>query len=99
LNKKDLFEKMIQDQVDLSKCFPEYTGGCDPKVALQFIQAEFEKRMDEENKKRLHVHYIAARFKKDIKYTWEDVKDQLLKENKKDVLEANKKGKALGKSR
>jgi hypothetical protein len=46
LNKKDLFEKMIQD-TDLSKCFPEYTGGGDTQAALTYIQAEFGKRMED----------------------------------------------------
>jgi len=84
LNKKDLFEKMIHDGIDLKKCFPEYSGGCDAKVALQFIQSEFEKKVqgDAAAKKRVHVHYIAARFKKDIKYTWEELRDQLVKDTK-----------------
>jgi len=90
LNKKDLFENMIQE-VDLSKCFPEYTGGKDVNAALKFIQGEFEKRMDDDGKKRLHVHYIAARYKKDIKYTWEDLRNVLVEENKKDMKEAQKK--------
>jgi len=89
LNKKDLFERMIQEQ-DLSKCFPEYSGGPDVKNALKFIQTEFEKRMEDENRKRLHTHYIAARFKKDIKYSWEEVKNVLLEQNKKDVKEAER---------
>eukprot|EP01114_Cavostelium_apophysatum_P002008 TRINITY_DN1175_c0_g1_i1.p1 TRINITY_DN1175_c0_g1~~TRINITY_DN1175_c0_g1_i1.p1 ORF type:complete len:367 (+),score=130.25 TRINITY_DN1175_c0_g1_i1:251-1351(+) len=92
LNKKDLFENMIQE-VDLSKCFPEYSGGKDVTSALKFITNEFEKRMDDSGKKRLHVHYIAARFKKDIKYTWEDVRNVLVEENKRDVKEAERKNK------
>jgi len=98
LNKKDLFEKMIQEH-DLSKCFADYTGGSDVKNALKFIQTEFEKRMDEENRKRLHTHYIAARFKKDIKYSWEEVKNVLVEQNKKDVLEAAKRGKQSSKKK
>jgi len=45
LNKKDLFEKMIQDGVDLKNCFGEYMGGCDAKLALQFIRERFEKQV------------------------------------------------------
>jgi len=84
LNKKDLFESMIKD-ADLRKCFPEYTGGADIKVAMDFIQSEFEKRMDESGRKRLHVHFVAARYKRDIKYTWEELTNVLVEENKKDV--------------
>jgi len=75
LNKKDLFQTMI-GQSDLSKCFPEYKGGSDIQEAMKYVQAEFEKRMSD--KKRLSVHFIAARYKKDIKYTWEEIRDDLL---------------------
>jgi len=90
LNKKDLFENMIQE-ADLSKCFPEYQGGKDVTASLAFIQSEFEKRIDDSGKKRLHVHCVAARYKKDIKYAWEDLRDVLVGENKKDLKEAAKK--------
>jgi len=93
LNKKDLFETMIQE-VDLNKCFPEYAGGKDVNAALKFVTTEFEKRVDEEGKKRLHVAYIAARYKKDIKYTWEELRDVLVEENKKDIKLAQKHNKA-----
>jgi len=91
LNKKDLFEAMIQE-TDLSKCFPEYHGGKDVTASLNFIQSEFEKRIDDNGKKRLHVHHIAARYKRDIKYSWEDLRDVLKGENKKDLKEAAKRG-------
>jgi len=87
LNKKDLFESMIQE-AELTKCFPEYSGGKDVASALKFIQSEFEKRMDDDGRKRLHVHYIAARYRKDIKYTWDDLRNVLVEENKKDMKKA-----------
>jgi len=93
LNKKDLFETMIHE-TDLSKCFPEYKGGKDVTAALNFIQLEFEKRIDDNGKKRLHVHCVAARYKKDIKYSWEDLRDVLVGENKKDLKEAARRGKS-----
>jgi hypothetical protein len=43
------------------------------------------------------VKYIAARFKKDIKYGWDDIKTVLLAENKRDLETAAKKGKKLEK--
>lgn len=96
---------MLQEGNELKKCFPEYTGiisepkdlfekgSNDVKEALEFIQAEFEKRVDESSRKRLHVHYIAARYKRDIKYSWEDVSNVLMEHNKKDVEAASKVGK------
>jgi len=80
LNKKDLFEKMIKE-VSLSKVFPEYTGGPDTNAALEFLKKEFVKRAQDE--KRVHVSYVAARYKKDIKYSWEELRDKLVEENKK----------------
>eukprot|EP01132_Coremiostelium_polycephalum_P003556 gene3556-4431_t len=88
LNKKDLFESMIQ-KTDLSKCFPEYKGGCDVKTALDFIQAKFQSKI-QDSSKQLHTFHIAARYKKDIKYTWEEVKNILLEENKRILLKATK---------
>lgn len=42
LNKHDLFQEKIK-RVDLNVCFPEYTGGCDEKKALDFVIKEFLK--------------------------------------------------------
>ncbi|EFA86001.1 G-protein subunit alpha 8 [Heterostelium album PN500] len=88
LNKKDLFEQMIQ-KTDLSKCFPEYRGGPDTKVALEFIKSQFQAKLQPSNK-TLNTHYIAARYKKDIKFTWDEVKSVLLEENKKILLKATR---------
>ncbi|EGG19940.1 G-protein subunit alpha 8 [Cavenderia fasciculata] len=88
LNKKDLFEQMIQ-KTDLSKCFPEYKGGADTKVALEYIKNQFQSKIQTSNK-TLHTSYIAARYKKDIKFTWDEVKNELLEENKKILLKATR---------
>lgn len=87
-NKKDLFEQMIQTN-DLSKCFSDYTGGADVQVALQFIEAKFKAKVNNSNV-IIKPSYIAARFKKDVKYAWEEVKETLLEENKKQVAMATK---------
>jgi len=87
-NKKDLFEQMIQTN-DLSKCFPDYTGGKEVQEALQFIESKFKAKMSNSNV-IMKTSYIAARFKKDVKYTWEEVKETLLEENKKQVALATK---------
>lgn len=62
---------MIQ-QTDLSKCFDKYTGGNDVNEALKFIQEQFQAKV--KDNRTLHVYFIAARFKKDVKYTWDEVK-------------------------
>jgi hypothetical protein len=77
-------------EIDLKKCFPEYNGGNDVTAALAHIKGEFEKRVEENVEKRLHVQYVAARYKKDIKYAWEELKEILINVNKKDFKLANK---------
>src|SRR5688500_5256709 len=72
LNNKDLFEKMMRE-VPLAKCFSEYTGGNDVRKAIAFIEEEFRKRTPTEKRNKLKVYPVAARFKKDIKYSWEDL--------------------------
>eukprot|EP01133_Synstelium_polycarpum_P012829 gene12829-15059_t len=88
LNKKDLFENMIQ-RADLSKCFPDYKGGPDVKAALEYIKNQFQAKISGSNK-TLNTSYIAARYKKDIKFTWDEVKSVLLEENKKILLKATR---------
>ena len=62
--------------------------GPDVKKALAFIQKEFEKRVESE--KKVFVQYIAARYKRDIKYSWEELKNVLVKDNLDDYNEAMK---------
>ena len=62
---------MIQ-QTDLSKCFEDYSGGNDVNEAMKFIKEQFQAKV--KDNRGLHVYFIAARFKKDVKYTWEEVK-------------------------
>jgi hypothetical protein len=70
----DIFEQMIQ-QTDLSKCFEDYSGGNDVNEAMKFIKEQFQAKV--KDNRVLHVYFIAARFKKDVKYTWEEVKSIL----------------------
>jgi len=98
LNKKDLFEKMLKE-VPLTKCFPEYTGGNDVKQALAFIEEEFRKRTPTDKRSKLKVYPVAARFKKDIKYSWDDLSKSLIETNKRDLKKAaSEKQKLNGKS-
>lgn len=49
LNKRDLFEKKIQ-QVDLSCCFPTYKGGLDYDAAIAFIEYRFTSLVKDKTK-------------------------------------------------
>lgn len=90
LNKKDLFEDVLRNY-ELSEYFPEYQDEkTDTQAALQFIAKQFESRMPGQ-KKIANVHYIAARYKKDIKYAFEDIQNFLMSENQKKINKAIKK--------
>jgi len=88
LNKKDLFEQMMQ-KTPLSKCFPEYTGGNDVQSALDFIKQQFLAKV-QDGPKTLHFEYISARFKKDVKWAWDEVKTVLAESNKTTVTKAQR---------
>jgi len=75
LNKKDLFEQMMRT-TPLSKCFPEYTGGDDVQTALEFIKQQFIAKVQDQPKE-LHFAYVSARFKKDIRWAWDEVKETM----------------------
>ncbi len=66
-------------------------------TALEFIKQEYRKRMEDD--RRLHVHYIAARFKKDIKWSWDELKNVLIEGNKKDFKEAARREKKMEQSK
>jgi len=87
LNKKDLFEQMMQ-KTPLKKCFPEYTGGNDVQSALEFIQQQFSAKV--QGSKELHFEYVSARMKKDIKYAWDGVKNTLATMYKSTIQKAEK---------
>jgi len=87
-NKKDIFEQMIQT-IPLTKCFPDYTGELDVQVALSFIEAKFKGRVHNPSTSVKTTH-IAARYRRDVKYAWEDIKNTLIEENKRAVSAAVK---------
>lgn len=60
LNKEDLFKEKIKSH-DLKVCFPNYTGGSDPKAAVQYITQKFlEKEKNRENRTRIYPHVTCA---------------------------------------
>eukprot|EP01111_Echinosteliopsis_oligospora_P011892 TRINITY_DN4022_c0_g1_i2.p1 TRINITY_DN4022_c0_g1~~TRINITY_DN4022_c0_g1_i2.p1 ORF type:complete len:261 (-),score=46.78 TRINITY_DN4022_c0_g1_i2:110-892(-) len=95
LNKKDIFEQMIQN-TDLRKCFPQYEGGPDVNLALKFIEDQYKTRINDHNR-TIHICHIAARFKKEVKYAWEEINTCLVEENKKTISYATKQQKKTNK--
>jgi GTPase SAR1 family protein len=86
LNKKDLFEEQLR-KVPLTKCFPEYAGGDDVHAALKFVEDQFRKRLPA-GRDLAGVHAVSARFKKDIKAAFEEVKVEITKGKKQEVTRA-----------
>lgn len=85
-NKKDIFEQMLK-KTPISKCFPEYEGADDFESSAEFIKKEYEKRV----KRPVVSHFIAARARKDVKWCWDEVKEELLKQNQESIQQAKKK--------
>jgi|NOAtaT_7_FD_contig_81_965696_length_1238_multi_8_in_0_out_0_1 GTPase SAR1 family protein len=89
LNKKDMFEEKIR-KVDLKTVFPEYDGGANTQKALEFISQKFREQMPPENLDQYRDFYIASRVKRDVRYAFEDLQNDLLRMYKK-KLEAETK--------
>jgi len=53
-NKADLFKEKIKT-VDLSDCFPNYTGGCEYENAIEYIQTKFKAANKPHTKLYCHV--------------------------------------------
>eukprot|EP00455_Lapot_gusevi_P040653 TRINITY_DN4617_c0_g2_i4.p1 TRINITY_DN4617_c0_g2~~TRINITY_DN4617_c0_g2_i4.p1 ORF type:complete len:379 (-),score=89.30 TRINITY_DN4617_c0_g2_i4:342-1478(-) len=85
LNKKDLFEEVLR-RVPLTYCFPDFTGGNDTQACLTYITEQFKARL--KGRRLSGVHYISARFKKDVKASFDDVRHELMEANKKTVQKA-----------
>merc|ERR1712232_59617 len=76
LNKKDLFEHKIQ-RVDLSVCFPEYTGGKNYDPAAAYIREQFVAQSDNP-KKHIYPHITCATNTENIQHVFNAVKDIIL---------------------
>jgi len=82
LNKKDLFEVMIQ-KVDMKTRFAEYDGGKNLRPALDFVQRKFEEKLPAG--KKITIEFVSARVKADIRAAFNTVKKTLYEDNR-DVL-------------
>lgn len=95
-NKKDLFEKLITtDPLNLCPAFSDYTGSGDVMTALNYITAKFKSQVQSGDPDRIQTFHIAARFKRDVKTTWDDVANNLRKKHAKQIESAIKSLKAV----
>lgn len=83
LNKKDLFETMVQ-KYDMKMTFDDYTDGLIMAPALQYIQNKFTSKLPP-SKKMQEIQVVSARIKMEIKHGFEDVKKTLY-DKKRDQL-------------
>ncbi|KAI9222697.1 guanine nucleotide-binding protein alpha-8 subunit [Blastocladiella britannica] len=95
-NKKDLFESKIRkDPITVCPCFVDYSGTSeDVTPVLKFIEDKFRSVITSGDPNRLMVFNIAARFKRDVKHTWEDIIASMKTRNRTEINGALK---ALGK--
>jgi len=76
LNKKDLFEKKIQE-VDLNVCFPEYTGGKNYDNATEFIRQRFLEQNTNPTK-QIFPHITCATDTKNVALVFDALKSTIL---------------------
>lgn len=88
LNKKDLFETMVTE-VDMKCTFADYTGGKNLKPALEYIENQFKKQLPPN--KQVQIHTVTARWKRDIRSAFEEVKKTLYDDARPTLLAAAKK--------
>lgn len=78
LNKKDLFETMLQD-VPLSKLFPEYKDGNNVHNAIDYVASRFQNLMPPG--KKLNYYPVTGVMKRDVRDAFLEVKRDLIKLN------------------
>ncbi len=83
LNKKDLFEQMVTE-VDMKKTFSDYEGGKNLQPALDYVMEQFRRKLPAG--KSVTIHPVSARWKKDIRDAFDDVKKTLYDANRDDLL-------------
>jgi len=91
LNKKDLFEKMLQEGNSIKSFYKNYSGPDDVRSCIDYIKEDFLSKVDEPYRKKIHVFEVAARYRKDIKYCFDEIKKILSSELKEEIKEAKKK--------
>lgn len=82
LNKTDLLKEQLENNIDLSVTFPEYTGGCNYDNAVRFIEntyrSKFRARIGHHNHKEVYVHHTCATDTNVVRGVMTSVMDTLL---------------------
>jgi len=76
LNKKDIFEKRIQ-QFSLQSCFPTYTGSNTYKEASHFIEDQFLS-LNQNPQRLIYTHFTVATDTQNIQVVFNAVKDIII---------------------
>jgi len=77
LNKVDLFREKVA-KVDLSVCFPSYTGGLNFEKGSEFIKAQFEER--NKSGDPVYTHFTCAISTENIEFVFQAVREVILEE-------------------
>jgi len=77
LNKTDLFREKIQ-KIDLSCCFPSYTGGCNFEAASAFIRSKFQEQNNSPHV--IYTHFTCAISTENVEFVFRCVRETLLKQ-------------------
>lgn len=77
LNKKDLFKEKLA-RVELTTCFPKYTGGNNFDEAAKFVEKKFREVDQEQNTHKIYAHLTCAVDTQNVKHVWKDVSESLL---------------------
>eukprot|EP00736_Rhodelphis_marinus_P011197 Rmarinus@m.30225 len=78
LNKLDIFMEKIKD-VDLSTCFPDYTGGPNYELAALFLEEKFQEVYCASQ--ALYIHRTVATDTENIRFVFKAVRDIILRQN------------------
>lgn len=81
LNKKDLFENMIT-KYPLETRFPDYDGGANVIVALDFLREKFREHLPTGRQKAMKCFYVTGVMKKDVGNAFSEVKKDLMLVNR-----------------
>eukprot|EP01098_Paradermamoeba_levis_P011556 TRINITY_DN4953_c0_g7_i2.p1 TRINITY_DN4953_c0_g7~~TRINITY_DN4953_c0_g7_i2.p1 ORF type:complete len:299 (+),score=66.11 TRINITY_DN4953_c0_g7_i2:116-1012(+) len=83
LNKIDIFKEKIQ-RIDLSVCFPEYTGGGNFDSASNFVKERFL----EQNKSphSIYTHFTCAINTENIAFVWKACRETIIKNILSDIF-------------
>lgn len=82
-NKKDLFEEKIK-HINLTSCFPEYTGGNNYQAALDYIMEKFLMK-NRSRQRQIYTHVTCATDTANIRVVFDAVKNIILHHNLSEV--------------